>query len=396
MKPAVTVALLLALSTTAGAQDWVQSVQQDVKYRDAAVLPNGEPIVLSSLSNGEARLERYTAYGTGLGLMKFTLGVDPLIYALESRPDGTVLLSGSQSYFAWIGALDQASGSFLWETTTLQNPDYGSFNALAEGPSAIFAGGEISQSGTVRDGYLTSFDPQGTLLWQRRIGPFDENSWVEDLVATDDGGVLAAVSVSVGSGELHLVKLSSAGNLEWAMLSDPTVSGTTHLELASDGNVMLARAYYNGDWSVWLQKLTEGGSILWEQLIPTGSPLDMVATLGRLAPRCSPGSPASPRSFAGGRGRSAALVQEADRRIAVLLVRGGPGGLPGGRSLGRLVDERKPGHEPTSGASAQAVRRPSTARARSSSTCRSRPRWGPRLRRLPRSRSASGSDRSAR
>lgn len=274
----------LALTGTASAQVWVQSIEQDLEVDDAAVMPNHDTLLLTSHpTTGSRRLEIYNAYGAAKGALRLDSSTGGYHGArvLESRADGTLLVAGTHQTRAWLANLDPNSGQVLWETHLVDVPDYGTYDCVAEGPGGIFAAGDISESSGFLDGFLVCHDTQGNVQWQRRIGPFDQDSEVRALAATDDGGVIAALRLTgfAAPDEVHVIKFSAAGTKEWAIQPSDVTAGSAHLAPSGDGNVLLARPYYDGsNWTIWVAKLTPAGSILWQTTTTTHGVISMVAT----------------------------------------------------------------------------------------------------------------------
>lgn len=132
--------------------------------------------------------------------------------------------------------------------------------ALHRGQGAVY-----TLSNTVRtlddgsysgDAYLNRYRRDGTLAWQRQLGP--KGSASAEVLATDAGG---NVYVSYND---RLEKRRADGSLVWSR----TVQGVTALETDSNGSVYVGGGDEIDD--AYLRKYTEAGSLLWTRiLVPT-------------------------------------------------------------------------------------------------------------------------------
>ena len=87
---------LIALTTGASAQQWIQSVDRFAHLEDIAVRPTGDFVVAGYDLAVNARLEHYDSQGNALGAIVLNSPVTGGIFVEDTtaRPDGTVLLAG--------------------------------------------------------------------------------------------------------------------------------------------------------------------------------------------------------------------------------------------------------------------------------------------------------------
>lgn len=166
-----------------------------------------------------------------------------------------------------------ASGSILWTKTIggVNSDAARSIIQTSDGGYAI-AGDTYDYSSTTADWLIIRLDAAGNIQWTRTINRAAYD-YACSIVQTNDGGfAISGVSATGGvfSGDMYVVKLSSAGNHLWSK-----TYGGTHDEVAytiiktSDGGLAFA-GYSNsfGSYNVFNFIKTDSlGNIQWNRLI---------------------------------------------------------------------------------------------------------------------------------
>ncbi|MEX0290007.1 MAG: hypothetical protein AB3N14_12935 [Flavobacteriaceae bacterium] len=216
-------------------------------------------------------------------------------YAMSSDGDGS---NNEGFHDNWILKLD-ASGEIEWERSfgfsghdhsydLVQTSDGGFFFVgfldvvSSEGQGSTAKGNLLTRHG-VGEFWGTRLDSEGNLLWRRYFGGTN-NDRAYSVVQTDDGGFIMAgfsesgdadISLAKGSYDFWLVKLDATGELAWEKSY-----GGTGIEVSYDIARTLDNAYVitghtfstdldvtqnHGESDIWLIKIDENGSLLWEK-----------------------------------------------------------------------------------------------------------------------------------
>ena len=150
----------------------------------------------------------------------------------------------------------------------------------------IFAGFTYSNDGEVSDNHGTGttdwwvvkLDSEGSLLWQRCFGTFEDDV-ANAVKQTADGGYIVAGDRQNGDDwDYYIVKLSSEGETEWEKIFGGTQTDAAQaiLETADGSFVVSAGFTYSNDGDVtghhgvgysdyWLMKLDSMGNLLWQK-----------------------------------------------------------------------------------------------------------------------------------
>ncbi len=124
--------------------------------------------------------------------------------------------------------------------------------------------------------YVARLDSAGNVLWADTLpGTMAFDPPGVGLVATDDGGfaVTARYLHPQRGNEFYVVKLDSAGNVQWARLIGGTAGDyPTDIAQAPDGGYVLTGYTYSfgaGGADVYVVKLDRSGNLLWTRTIGT-------------------------------------------------------------------------------------------------------------------------------
>ncbi|MGP8216500.1 MAG: T9SS type A sorting domain-containing protein [Bacteroidia bacterium] len=141
--------------------------------------------------------------------------------------------------------------------------------ALAGVTDSYGAGGD--------DAYLVKLDSAGNILWSKTIGGTGDDA-AYSVIQTNDGGyALAGATTSFGAGgdDVYVIKLDSAGNLQWTR----TLGGTNNdigksIVQTNDGGYAIAGITYSSGSGVndaYLIKLDSAGNLIWSNAMLGGA-----------------------------------------------------------------------------------------------------------------------------
>ncbi|UCE21114.1 MAG: hypothetical protein JSV46_02435, partial [Candidatus Aminicenantes bacterium] len=204
-------------------------------------------------------------------------------YSIKPTSDGGYVVVGyTESYGTrerdiWVLKLG-SGGDVEWQRA------YGGWNI--EWDSSIQ---ETSDGGYVVAGYTMSFgtgfydiwifklDSGGDVEWQHTCGGA-VNDYGRSILQTSDGGyIVSGCTYSVGSGSCDglIIKLDSAGDVEWQRLyGGADRDFIMYIQETSDGGIIAAghtRSYGAGEYDIWVFKLDIDGDIKWQRTYGGGS-----------------------------------------------------------------------------------------------------------------------------
>lgn len=157
---------------------------------------------------------------------------------------------------------------------TYNRESVGLLVATADGGYAI-AGREITDSGSLPDGFFAMTDASGNIVTKYNYGKSGFHEEFTSLVATSDGGYLLTGEIYKADGsswswaDAWLVKIDSAGNLEWSQTyGGPDWDSPTSVVETPDSGYLVAGFYGNNfEHSPvgWLFKVNGTGFVEWEK-----------------------------------------------------------------------------------------------------------------------------------
>ena len=194
--------------------------------------------------------------------------------------DGGVLVAGDSSSF---GAADldflvlklAADGSLAWQMSyddgSLLDDASPVVRELADG-SILLAGTTTTLGAGDLDLYILLLDASGGIVQEFSYGNALNDEELVAIEQTADGGyILAATSYVILDGyvpDLLVVKLSSAGAIEWQkLIGFPGVIDTAGSvrELAAGGYILAGSTAQSGDADFYVLKLDAAGNIAWQK-----------------------------------------------------------------------------------------------------------------------------------
>ena len=193
-------------------------------------------------------------------------------HSVERRDDGSLWFAGGRVYFTGTQPDGQLicfdeHGDTLW-TQRYGGPGFEALNGLAltSDGGALAAG--VRQT-TQSDAYAVRVDANGDTLWTRTYGGPNTTENAFCARPTPDGGfILSGYQVLPGNDyEMLLLKLDSAGNLEWQEhYGSPWVDNAAFVEVLPQGGYIMAggeRLSATAQKRPALYRLDEQGTEIW-------------------------------------------------------------------------------------------------------------------------------------
>jgi beta-propeller uncharacterized protein DUF5122 len=198
-------------------------------------------------------------------------------YSIKATSDGGYAAAGGTNSFGgenfYIIKLS-SSGLLQW-SRSIGGPNYeGAFFIVqtSDGGYAA-AGGTASFGAGNNDFYIVKLDSAGNMQWNKTVGGIYEDVAFAIIQSTDGGYAIAGYTYSFGAGDrdFYIVKLDASGNLQW----NRTIGGMYYeygetLIQTSDGGYAVAGFTYSfgaGNGDFYIVKLDSGGSLLWSKTI---------------------------------------------------------------------------------------------------------------------------------
>ncbi len=225
-------------------------------------------------------------------------------YSIQQTSDGEFIVAGwsasndgdvsghhgSTDYSdSWVVKLNSA-GDIEWQKCLGGSDwDYAYSIQQTSDSGFIVAGASNSNDGDVSgnhgygDYWVAKLNSAGALVWQRALGGSDEDE-ASSIQQTSDGGFIVAgysysndgdVSGNHGNGDYWVVKLNSAGDIEWQKcLGGSDWDYAYSIQQTSDGGFIVAGWSSSNDGDVsgnhgyddyWVVKLDSSGDIEWQK-----------------------------------------------------------------------------------------------------------------------------------
>ncbi len=275
----------LSWTRTLGGTDY------DYGYALVQTTDGGYALTGYTWSFGQGARDVYIAKLDSMGNLQWTKTIggpnhDWGLAIVETHDHGLAIAGitssfGQGGYDLYLIKLD-AQGNLQW-TRTFGGANYEWAFALIQTADSGFAiaGRTLSFGQGNWDVYVVKLDAAGNLQWTRAIGGTG-NDQARSIVQTHDGGyALAGYTTSFGQGnaDVYVIKLDSAGNLQWTR----TIGGNAEdrgyaIIQTSDGGYALAgytTSFGQGNRDVYLVKLDTAGNLQWTRTI--GDTADEVA-----------------------------------------------------------------------------------------------------------------------
>lgn len=230
--------------------------------------------------------------------------LDEYTYSIQQTDDGGYIVGGASSsydgdltenhgnYDCWVVKLD-ASANIVWQKSLggSSREDLDEIRQTNDG-GYVFAGGSRSNDGDVSgnhgnsDFWIVRLDQDGNILWQKSYGGSGEDQARSVKETTDAGFIVAGyswsndgdVSGNHGNSDYWIVKLNSAGNLEWQKCYGGSGFEFYFIEIEQtpDGGYAFGARTQSDDGDVtgnhgafdgWFVKLDSSGNMQWEKCL---------------------------------------------------------------------------------------------------------------------------------
>ncbi len=206
-------------------------------------------------------------------------------YSVLQVSDGYVIVGytasyGAGSYDFWLLKTDSA-GNMQWNRTYDGGSSEHAYSAILTSDGGYVMAGTTGSFGAgLRDFWLIKVDSAGNMQWNKTFGGINYDTAYSVLQTSDGGYAVAGRTDSFGAGDddFYLVRTDSGGNMVW----NETYGGISHdraysLMQTSDDGYLLAGDY---NFSGWLIKTDSMGALQWNiTLCETGCGYAVVPTI---------------------------------------------------------------------------------------------------------------------
>jgi uncharacterized delta-60 repeat protein len=203
---------------------------------------------------------------------------DDFAYSIIQSSDGGYVIAGyTQSFGAggsdiYVVKLD-SSGNVQW-VKTIGGSDWDVAYSIIQSSDGgyVVAGRTYSFGAGKADMYVVKLDSAGNVQWAKTIGGSDDDRAYSIIQSSDGGYVVAGYTTSFGAGkeDMYVVKLDSSGNVQWTKTiggSDKDVARS--IIRSSDGGYIVAgytRSFGSGG-DIFVVKLDSSGNVQWAKTI---------------------------------------------------------------------------------------------------------------------------------
>jgi len=198
-------------------------------------------------------------------------------YSIQQTNDGGYIVAGETNSFGaggsdvWILKLT-SSGDIEWQKTYGGIVDDCAWSIQQTGDGGYIVAGETGSFGARdKDIWILKLSSTGAIEWQRTYGG---SEWETDpsIQQTNDGGYIVVghtESFGVGGADIWILKLSSAGDIEWQRTYGAGEQEyAPSIQQTSDGGYIVAGHTYSVGvemWGYWILKLSPEGDIGWQK-----------------------------------------------------------------------------------------------------------------------------------
>ncbi len=121
------------------------------------------------------------------------------------------------------------------------------------------------------DFWILKLDPGGNIIWQKTYGGIS-NEWAYSIQQTiDEGYIVAGNSSSFGSGnrDMWILKLDQDGDIAWQKIyGGGGHDSASSIQQTKNGDYIVVgdtNSYGAGNFDLWILKLDQNGSVLWQK-----------------------------------------------------------------------------------------------------------------------------------
>ena len=150
-------------------------------------------------------------------------------------------------------------------------PNTGPWGIIESYDKGFVIAGMYYSNFTVNCGLIFKIDVNGNVLWDKKVGTYNDGTVVYDIKHTNDGGYIMTGGTCHYNKEKDsfFVKLDACGNLDWCRVySTPGIDDIGKaISPVSDGYVSYIFRYGSDSTlaKIWLFKLDNTGEIIWKQ-----------------------------------------------------------------------------------------------------------------------------------
>ena len=285
----------LAKTDANGALDWASVIDgssEDTRINALYTIP-GVGYALAGERNVAATPSfcAYIALVDGAGTLIASAIIDGTaentkINAIAGTSDGGYIIagerdvSGTPSFCAYLAKID-AFGALSWSSVidgSSEDTRISSVKVTSDG--GYILAGERDVSGTPSFcAYLAKTDVNGTLLWSSVVDGSSENTKINSVQLTSDGGYILAGERDVSGTPsfcAYLAKTDSNGTLSWASVVDGSAEDTriNSVQGTSDGGYILAGerdVTGTPSFCAYLAKTDASGTLSWASVVDGSS-----------------------------------------------------------------------------------------------------------------------------
>ncbi|MBL4753022.1 MAG: T9SS type A sorting domain-containing protein [Flavobacteriales bacterium] len=207
---------------------------------------------------------------------------DTRIKAVLSTSDGGYILAGERdvsatpSFCAYIAKVD-GNGTLVWASIidgSAENTKINSIQATSDG--GYILGGERDVAGTPSFcAYLAKVDANGILIWSAVVDGSSEDTRISAVRVTSDGGYILAGERDVSGTPsfcAYLAKTDANGTLTWSSIIDGSAEDTriNSVQLTSDGGYILGgerNVSGTPSFCAYLAKTDASGTLSWASVV---------------------------------------------------------------------------------------------------------------------------------
>ncbi len=195
--------------------------------------------------------------------------------AVRQTVDGGFILTGGMSSDLWLLKL-YPSGIIEWQKTYGGNlADNGLWIEQTNDEGFIVSGQTFSFGAGSSDAWILKLDKDGNIQWQKRLGQQIQTDFAISVKQTPDGFIVAGATFpsSVPPFDFWLIKLDLSGNVLWQKsYGGPGDDIAYSVNLTSDGGFIVSGAtdsFGAGFYDLWVLKLDSAGNIQWQKTYGT-------------------------------------------------------------------------------------------------------------------------------
>jgi len=203
---------------------------------------------------------------------------DDFAYSIQQTSDDGYIVAGYTNSFgagdddAYVLKLDSA-GTLQWQKVFGGSSDDFAYSIQQTSDDGYIVAGYTNSfgAGDYSDVYVLKLDSAGTLQWQKTFGGY-HNDYAYSIQQTSDGGyIVAGYTESFGAGldDAYVLKLDSAGTLQWQKAFGGSIFDHAYsIQQTTDGGYVVAGetdSFGAGVYDTYVLKLDSAGNLEWQK-----------------------------------------------------------------------------------------------------------------------------------